>query len=466
MARDRTNLRAGLFVIVGVTLAFLVIILLSDFSAWFASRKKIEVRFALGDGVAGLKPGAVVSIGDHKIGNVAAIEPDRNKQGRVTRLLVTAEIPDDYTLYENARVELVVPPLGAGSRLDIVSVGRPPGSAGDEPAAGSGVYDAQTDPPLEGGVSPSQFASDFAEEAGIGARQRRQVQQIISNVEHITAALGGDAVDGELAPRARRLDQTLQDVRGAAARLNALSEAIAGDRPPDQLPDRARQIARLVGELNDTVDQARAALDHARRLLVENRPAVKATIDRVAKLIERNEPAIDEAIEAGRQTLAHTEKITAEVRHEMLADLRRLLGKADEAMTDVKSSMDELEHMTTTQRPVIEKMIANLRLASDQFKLAAIEVRRAPWRLLYEPKEKELETENLYDSARSFALAASNLEATASSMKAMLDKYGETIDPDDARLQLMLENMQRTFEKFSEVQDKFWQALEDRDADR
>lgn len=466
MARDRSNLRAGLFVIAGITLAFIVIVMLADFGSWFVPMKKVEVRFALGDGVAGLKPGAVVSIGDHTIGNVTAIEPSRNDEGRVTHLLVTARIPADYELYENARIQLVVPPLGAGSRLDIISVGRPMDGSPDGAGAEAWTYDAEEDPPLEGGTSPSQFASDFAEEAGIGARQRLQVQAIIRNVQHLTEAVAGDMPDDELTPRARRLNETLDSFRSASARVDALTEALAGDTPIDQLPERAAEVARAVQELRPMLQQAQGALDQAEQLLAENRENIRKTIAMVTDLVERNDPVISEALAAGRETFLNAQQISESLRKETLAQVRSVLTKADDAMGSVKTAVAEIEQVIVTQRPVTEKMIANLRLASDQFKLAAIEIRRAPWRLLYEPKEKELETENLYDAARSFAVAASNLEATSASMEAMLNKYGQTIDPDDARLQLMLENMQRSFEKFSDVQDKFWQALEERSGNR
>jgi len=464
MARDQSNLRAGLFVLLGVTLGFLAIVMLADFGAWFTPMQRVQVRFALGDGVAGLKPGAAVTIGDHEIGNVVDIQPHRGDDGRVTGLLVEARVPSEFTLYENARIILVVPPLGSGSRLDIVSVGGPRGGAADADAR-AWVYDAEEDPPLEGGTSPSQFASDFAEEAGIGAAQRAQVQAIIRNVQHLTEAIAGDMPEDRLTERARRLSRTLASLNQASDRIAALGEALAGDRPVEELPDRAAEVAAVVKELGPTLRGVQRTLDEAKRLLADNRPRIDEALQGIASLVEDNAPVLRDAIAAGRDAFVNAEEITAAIREKTITRLDSVLAKADDAMGDVRSSMAELEEMVVAQRPVMEKTIANLRLASDQFKLASIEIRRAPWRLLYEPKEKELETENLYDSARSFALAASNLESTASSMQAMLDKYGDKIDPDDARLKLMLENMHRSFEKFSEVQDQFWQALEDRSGD-
>jgi hypothetical protein len=108
---------------------------------------------------------------------------------------------------------------------------------------------------------------------------------------------------------------------------------------------------------------------------------------------------------------------------------------------------------------VLERTIANFRLASDQIKLATIEVRRSPWRLLYSPTDKELATDQIYDAARSFSLAADALNSTADSLQAVLDRYGNQVKAEDPNFKLMLDNLRQTFEKFSQAENKFWEAL-------
>ena len=90
-----------------------------------------------------------------------------------------------------------------------------------------------------------------------------------------------------------------------------------------------------------------------------------------------------------------------------------------------------------------------------QLKLAGIELRRAPWRLLYKPSDQELETDNLYDAARSFAQAAEALDATVHSLESVMDKGLA----DEAELQRRLDYLMRLFDRFQEAETSFWQAL-------
>jgi hypothetical protein len=54
---------------------------------------------------------------------------------------------------------------------------------------------------------------------------------------------------------------------------------------------------------------------------------------------------------------------------------------------------------------------------AGQLKLAAVEVRHSPWKLLYQPKPGEVAHENLYGAARSFATATEDLRAASASLQ-------------------------------------------------
>ncbi|MEX0741350.1 MAG: hypothetical protein WD079_01040, partial [Phycisphaeraceae bacterium] len=149
-----------------------------------------------------------------------------------------------------------------------------------------------------------------------------------------------------------------------------------------------------------------------------------------------------------------------QVRDQTLTQITAMLDEAKVAVENIRVVTEDTQGFMTAQRPVLERTIANARIVSDQLKLTAVEVRRAPWRLLYEPTDEELNTDNVYDAARSFALAASTLNATADSLQAIVDRRG-TLDQDDANVQLILENLQRVFEKFDDAENKFWEALDE-----
>ena len=132
--------------------------------------------------------------------------------------------------------------------------------------------------------------------------------------------------------------------------------------------------------------------------------------------------------------------------------LRELI---DQNAGQIANMLADLHDLVAGQRPVIERTMANMHLASEQLKLTTIEVRRAPWRLLYEPGKTELETDNLYDSARSFAQAAASVEATVASIR--------SLDSDSVaaqRLDKLLKYLEALQTSFQKAEEQFWKDLE------
>jgi len=468
MAAKNDNFKAGLFVIFGLIVAFAAIVTLSDIGAMFAKTQPLTVRFSLKDGLQGLREGAMVTIGNYPVGAVKRID-DEISDGKVTAKLVRAEIPAEYQLYDNAEIELNVPPLGSGTALNIRSVGfdasgqerkalliqgwrvinvdgqgnpvRVPEDlrergvtaerikqqgtkvtvdAGGAVKAGES-WEYETGEVIRGGVAASPLIVDLVAEVGIGDVQRQQLREIIGNFHSISE---------QLAKNPERYDALIEDVTALAADTRAVVASVK-ERSPEWW-DRLDAITR-------NVDEGTATLNG---ILSENRPVLK------------------DGLATARDAIGKADEIMAHVQDQTIGKIDSALDKANTAVDDVKAAVKELQSLVVTQKPVIERMIANMRLTSDQLKLAAIEVRRSPWRLLYKPTDEELETDNLYDAARSFALAAGSLESTAESLKALVDKQDGTVPTDDANLKLMLDNLHKTFEQFAEAEDKFWDALD------
>ncbi len=420
MATDRSNVKAGFFVLAGLAVGFVVIILLSDLESMFTPMQQVRVRYRLSDGLQGLREGANVTIGNYPIGTVTKIEqsdadPDDQDMGPVTHQVVTFEIPQRYALYDNARIELVTPFIGGGASLNIADVGSDAGEQATDPQTGatrrgeSWVY-AYGQGPIPGNLARSPAVAQAIDDLGIGDKQRLQIQNIISHVESVSADL--DALTAQATADPNQVRRILARVESVVVKA-------------DDTLGRARDVLDPNGPM-------RRALETARAMLSETRPKISSTLDAADRILNDNEQTIGEALRSARSALADANDMAA-----------------------------QLKTVVTTQRPVLEKMIANMRLTSDQLKLAAIEVRRAPWRLLYKPTNQELETENLYDAARSFALAAGTLDATADSLNALVQRQGDHIDADDENLKLMLDKLHQSFEQFTDAEQQFWQALQE-----
>ncbi|MCC7407501.1 MAG: hypothetical protein IT442_05480 [Phycisphaeraceae bacterium] len=398
------NLRAGLFVLGGVALAMAVIFALSDVGAFFQRTRALRVSYKLSDGLRGLKEGAVVSLGDTPIGEVTAIEdafeaPGEGGDGRVVGKIVSAEIPRRYRLHRNARVELVVPTLGSGTKLNITSVGDGELYKGPEP--------------IPGALAGSQLTDNLMRDAGIQDQQRHEIQQIIANLQQITQTLREDLptltasarkILGETEPLSADARESVAELKASLSRINELVGQVQGHSGP--WFERIDKITASTTSLTGRMDQ----------LLTDKDQALRQTIDQI---------------------------------HDLSA-------KAAAAAEDARAVVAEMRTLAASSRPGMERVMANLQLTGDQLKLAAIEVRRSPWRLLYSPSKKELETDNLYDAARSFALAASTLEGSLASLKEVTADTPE----DRARIEQMNAYLDKLYGRFQEAEQAFWRELE------
>lgn len=414
MQGEHQNFKAGLFVLIGSAAALAVVFILADLERLFERSQAVSIRYELDDGVQGLMAGADVTLGHVPVGTVQRIEDLVDPEsGRVVAQRIVAGVPRRYALRQDAVFELDVPMIGTGTKLNIRDVGR------GEP------YDPATT--IQGRVAASALVGQAAARLGIQARQREQIQAIVSHVESITGALS-------------------RDIPVISAELR---EVVAEVRT---LLDDAKKVLADLGESAGHVREVTADIGARRKVWVEKIDNIAAKIDDTAtglsRIVDENAAPIGVAIE-------NLHAITDHMRQQTLAQVDEAIDKAKTALAHLESSAGEIRAMVVGQRPVLERAFANAQLTTDQLKLAAIEVRRSPWRLLYEPDEKELESDNLYDAARSFALAAGTLDAAVQG----LGTYAER-RPDDAdRIGAMLDQLEALFEKFEQAEQTFWSAL-------
>ncbi len=502
MNTQRDNVKAGLFVLVGIVLAVAVIIILADFGAFFASEQKIRVYYALNDGLQGLKPGARVNLGGQPVGEVVAIDDYTRPGGdHVEGKIVTLSVPARYRVYWTAHIEVEKPPLGTNTTMNIANVGDKALLTAEILPDGTQVlketvvpfYDnnqpipepvyrqafperrdglAADSPmrPLPPGTIPGQIAGttltkSLTQDIGIGELQRRQIAEMIDDFHLVADNLREMSKDlrkvtGTLGEKSASVGEILDNVNAASASLKK------------EVPEIAAQAKATLGKADGIFEDARlamadvkAAVKDARDVVADAKQrsqkwfgdidavtaAANEGVSRLRDLIKEKSPAVGESID-------NLQMITRTVKEKTLVQIESALDKANSALENTRVATDEVKSLVIGQRPVLERFFANGQLMSAQLKLAAIEVRRSPWRLLYSPDEKELETDNLYDAARSFALAASTLDAAADSLRTMTAK-----DPNNAaQIKRMLDDLEKLYVKYKDAENHFWQALKDR----
>lgn len=456
MSQSRDNIKAGLFIVIGSVLALVFVFMLADIEKLLEDYQQVQVVYKVSDGVKGLSEGADVTLGDQSVGTVIGIEDVLDNEGRANEIRVVMEIPTRYQLYNNAAVELVVPPLGSGTRLNIRSVGS------ETP------YTPGTD--LTGRMAGSALTRSLLNEAGIKDLQRQQIALTIQNISVLTQALVGDDEGKDLRQTIANM-RTLTDQLADADKHNAIAETLTN------LRDMTRAVVGedKGGDIRTSLENLASSMQWIKDTLHgEEGEKVRVMVADMAKTAESlrvtTEALRGEDGKQIREMMANLHDITVAITGDDKArDIRTTLKNLSDISQAVAGENQAAELRQTmvkmrdavlfveTQLPVIERAMANVLIMTGQLKLAAIEIRRTPWRLMYKPKDQELETENLYDAARSFALAAGTLDAATQNLKAA--SGGQNIDRE--RLDIMLQKLEAVLGKVESAEGEFWQALQE-----
>jgi ABC-type transporter Mla subunit MlaD len=399
-ATSKYNWLAGLFLTAGLAGTVAMSFMFAG-GAPLGWTKKFQVRFSLADGTAGLRPGSAVLLGGQEVGRVSAISfewgaDNANTDVKVpTGVLVDVEMRSDMALFDNASISLDKPLLGTISSLSINSAGDP-----KRLAAKIGASDrVEEGDILLGTLSPPAFLA----QAGFGPEQAAKVQQIVED----TAVVVGDA---------RKL------VSGNSDRLQQAVEraGAAIDQFADKLPVWAKSfedVLATIGRGADRIDPILTKVDGGLDKAV-------GVIDGAQKILDSNSVKID-SIFTSMDTLASglagdTLGFVLETAREAPAIARSLR----EAGEDAQKILADL----SAEMPGIRRTLASTRQASESLKIGIDEIVAQPWRVLQRPSTKELREQLVYDSARAYAQAMSDVRALGDTLESTV----ADADPNDA----------------------------------
>lgn len=305
---------------------------------------------------------------------------------------VKVRVKSSHTLYRDAMFVLERPLVGLGASLNIVSVGT----------AQAGVLEPDSV------VIANLALPAFLTAAGFGAEQVEQLKNTLANTADIV-----ERADGITARLETDLDVLMEDFKTFSSELAQLK----------------------AGEVRSN---ANAMIDDFRSLIEESR-----------ELLRVNRPRIDDTLSSAQRTMARFEGEHSEA---ALTAIERA-GEAAENLADVA---DEAADLLTQEKPGILRTLANARLASDQLRLATIEIRRNPWKLLARPDTKELREELFYDAARVYATAASDLQDAGASLEAILARPGGS---DTDEIQALTEELKSAMARYKQAEAGLLEAM-------
>jgi len=401
--RHRNNIRAGVFVTISIILGLLVFILLTDAIEKLKRRTHdYIVTFTVESGVPNLQAGSTVKVGGLQMGAVKEVRPVLVDGQPFREIEVEFSIDRKVTLNTDARIVVSGPLIGAESWLDIPDVG----SAG-EPA----------DRRLIGVPSVGLLTTLLGSENAATA----------STIVDDAASIMNDA--SKRWPQwGARLDTITANSESITGNINAVTSDLREKRWP-LWAERVDQIMQGAVDLRDnvkkSVDQAYNLLTDGRDVVAENRPGVKASVDNVQAVTDR----------FNTETMG---KVTA------------LLDSGQSGLDHATAVLGDLKLDYAGWATNIGEALARANIAAQQLKLATVEVRRSPWKLLYRPSSEELEHELLYEATRSFAVAAADLKASSDSVERVLKNYGSQLGGNEEsyrRLEKLLLNSLDNYEK-------------------
>jgi ABC-type transporter Mla subunit MlaD len=436
--KRRHELMAGIFVVLALAAIFVMLILISDFGSMFRSMRRYTVTFTVCQSVEGLSGGAPVKLGGYKIGNVIHVRPQRAAESRPKddppeasaaaegqsacprpwRMVVTFQIPEEYELATDARVELVRPLLGTDAVLNITDVGA--------------ERKATEADQIVGRIASAPFLSDAVEQLGFGDDERLAVQKIVALVHSLAESLaaGGQSIE-DLLRDGGEVYQLVTNARKASEQLGPILDNV------EQASVSVRSMLGAQGVVQRIAGRVDKAAEIAVAILEENRDDIKKTMTHIAK-----------ATEGARAT---QEKI-ARALDPMLQKVDTGLTNANQALANFRDLAAQANQMIARNRVPIDAMVDDMRATAGNLVATTAEVRANPWRLLYQPTEKDKQRAELHDAARSFAVGAGEVNNAVRKLAAVTASSGGRPLAESPEVRRALEELRISLANFRKVE--------------
>lgn len=461
----RNNVKAGIFVVGGAVILLLGLMKVGNFWGYlFEKRTHYVFRFTIEDGAAGLKKGSMVKVGGQPVGEVLAVTFARPEGATVVPLeqtaasrfaralenadpaqpdkaiFVRASMNSDIEIFRNAKVYLELPLLGSVSTINIPDLG---GGEYFTRAADAKDVKSVAIPKLAAlDIIPGTLAPpSFLGQAGYGAEQKEQLQVILQRGSEIS-----NQVKEMVSQTQGTLKNTMASVEEAAKNMSEATGTVN-----KKLPTWSETITTLL-------ERASSGADEFKQSLI----AAKAVVATVQSAIDDNRQNLNRILKGAADTAENSAALTQKINDDLYQVVRDALVDGRKVMAKSADVVDQVNRLVEEKTPEFSRMIANARLASDQLKLTMTEVRRNPWRLLYQPTRREIEEELTYDAARTYAEAVGQLRASTEALEAVVAGSGGPGGPTPEQrkqLEAITGDIQASFKTYQDAERKFLDRL-------
>ena len=160
--------------------------------------------------------------------------------------------------------------------------------------------------------------------------------------------------------------------------------------------------------------------------------------------------------------LDEVEKLVADA-DATLAKVDPLVDRIGPVLGDTRAVVSDLRGLVRTNAGPVTRTVESLERTALDAQGAVSELRAAPWRVLYKPKEKDQRNLALYAAARDYAAGAQDLESAAETLRVALEVAPEdgTLNEEETKqIAELRERVVGSYENYEAVQAALWQQFE------
>ena len=360
-------IKSGFFLLSGIALFAFVGVTLAKLNL-FEKVTPYVVVFNVEDGINGLSEGSAVQIGGLPRGRVVNIVPVIGEQKELKAINANIVMDEDVKVFKDAKVLRILTLLGSTATLNFVALG----SEGDPLPAGSQIQAQQSS-----GVLASL----------LGPYNATKANEIIDNFVTFS----------------KFLESVPNDYQTKIVPILDNAGTVLGDIRTDY-SDWRTKISTALTSAQTSMQKLDSSLTDAQQILVRNGPKIDSTIAN-----------LDSSALIAKDALNHFNQETVPL-------LDSALRHAEASVDSFGKSVEIVHTLLLERSPDIAEMLSNLRTTAAQLKLSSMEIRRSPWKILYQPNSDQIAHENLYESARSFAMAAGDLRSAGDSLRLVIER--------------------------------------------
>jgi phospholipid/cholesterol/gamma-HCH transport system substrate-binding protein len=244
MEYRRTEIRAGIFLLVSFIIIVIMVFTVSDIQSLFKSTKDVKVLFLYSDGI---EKNAPVRFSGIKIGRVRTVRVAPEYGDKIE---LTLSVYRDTVIKEDTKAAIKTLGLVGGKYVEL-SAGTP---------------DSKPLPP--GKMLKGEESLKVEDLTRMGADVALKLKNIANNLNNVL----GDATV------AKALKATIQNLQEVTANIKTMTSS------KDEVAQGLKSLPELVKKLDESVNNLKAVTEKADKLVGDNKKNIDATLENVKEM--------------------------------------------------------------------------------------------------------------------------------------------------------------------------------------